>query len=636
MEDAKVNYDMTVRNASGSIIQFLYGEDGMNASKIESHPLIYIDKDFNKLKTEYLLAKYDNLKYFLDDDTLKAFESTKDWDIKMEDHFNQILKDREYLIEKVFDNKKETSLLYPVSFMRVINNAKALFKDKGMSDLNPMFVLDTINTLADELYVSKTNRGNMFMQMLMRMYLSPKKVAMEYKFSRSTFEYVIQQVKMKFYDAIAHPSEMVGVIAAQSIGEPSTQMTLNTFHLSGVSSASRAVRGIPRVKELLSVTRNIKAPSMTIKLREPYKSDKMKAKEVLYTIQTTYFADIVKATKIYYDPDDFNTTIEDDKFFLKTYKEFIKELKIDVENLSPWLLRLEFVKDKMLEYEITMIDVYNALQDFYEDSISVMYSDDNADKLVFRIKISESENKDDIITDLKALEKNILENLVVKGIRKVSKVIMNKSEGLRYNKDTMGFEKSSEWVLETSGTNLIEILAHKCVDAARTVSNDINEIYETFGIEAARQHLYNEIHDVIHHADLYVNYRHLALLVDTMTNKGYLLSIDRHGINRVDIGPLAKSSFEETNDMIIKAGVFAELDKINGVSGNIMVGACPPCGTGDTDILIDEDKLPSLYVREKEPEVIPDDMCQNISVDYSLPSTSKPTKARKKQTLKIK
>jgi DNA-directed RNA polymerase II subunit RPB1 len=220
MEDAKVNYDMTVRNASGSIVQFLYGEDGMNASKIESQPLIYIDKDFNKLKNEYLLAKYDSLKHYLDDETLKTFESTKDWDKKMEDHFHQIIKDRQYLIEKVFDNKKETSLLYPVSFMRVINNAKAIFKDKGLSDLNPMFVLETINTLADELYVSKTNKGNMFMQMLLRMYLNPKKVAMEYKFSRTTFEYVIQQIKLKFYDAIAHPSEMVGVIAAQSIGEP--------------------------------------------------------------------------------------------------------------------------------------------------------------------------------------------------------------------------------------------------------------------------------------------------------------------------------------------------------------------------------------------------------------------------------
>jgi DNA-directed RNA polymerase II subunit RPB1 len=220
MEDCKINYDLTVRNASGSIVQFLYGEDGMDASKIENQPLIYIDKDFNKLKNEYLLTKEDDLTHFLNADTLREFTNTKDWETKMRHHFDQVMQDREFLIKKVFDNKKETSLLYPISFMRIINNAKAIFKDKGFSDLNPMKVLETIDSLADELYISKGNKGNKLLQMLLRCYLSPKKVVFEYKFNLTTFDYIIQQIKLKFYDAIAHPSEMVGVIAAQSIGEP--------------------------------------------------------------------------------------------------------------------------------------------------------------------------------------------------------------------------------------------------------------------------------------------------------------------------------------------------------------------------------------------------------------------------------
>jgi len=933
MEDCKINYDFTVRNASGSIIQFLYGEDGMDAAKIENQPLIYIEKDFDKLKEEYLLTKHDKLDYFMNPATIKEFNKTKDWEVQFQTHFDTILRDREYIITKIFENKKETSLLYPISLMRLINNSKAIFKDKGLSDLNPMDVLNTINSLSDELYISKNNPGNMILKMLLRCYLSPKKIIFDYKFSKSTFDYIIQQVKMKFYDAIAHPSEMVGVIAAQSIGEPATQLTLNsvewntpmlfnidnkleklsigefiddyinnipnpkedleyhpnntiyatvknmnikvlssnkygqitwekveavtkhppinkdgtntllkvitrsgreviatkaksflkrvnnqiiqvngdeikigdhlpiskilpidenmilntydnrildkefgfhiglqcksnnidlpswvyqaniefikgvlesikdeqlmlradksttsdyiipniitkefgeisvhrnkipdyitkskyaedksifenilkedimydevidiqeynseytyvydltventrnfnifnglcmadTFHLSGVSSASKAVRGVPRIKELLSVTRNIKTPALTIYLKEPYNKDKMKAKEILNTIQTTYFADIVKSTKIYYDPDDFNTTIEDDKEFLETYKEFIDQEMIEVNNLSPWLLRLEFNKDKMLEYDINMMEVYNAIQDFYEDNVSVMFSDDNANKLIFRIKIHESDDKhDDIITDLKALEKNILENLIVKGIKNMSRVVMNKNEFFEYNPDTLTFEKTGEWILETRGTNLIDILAHQNVDAAKTISNDINEIYETLGIEAARQALFNELADVIKFADLYVNYRHLSLLADTMTNKGYMLSIDRHGINRVDIGPLAKSSFEETNDMIIKAGIFSELDKINGVSANIMLGQVPPCGTGDTDILIDEEKLMAIFMAAAQqstsslPEVQdPDEVCQNIAVEYSIPSTSKTRKTKQKQSLKI-
>jgi DNA-directed RNA polymerase II subunit RPB1 len=146
---------------------------------------------------------------------------------------------------------------------------------------------------------------------------------------------------------------------------------------------------------------------------------------------------------------------------------------------------------------------------------------------------------------------------------------------------------------------MLDVLGMKEVDPTKTFSNDINEIYELFGVEAARQALYNELNSVISDAGLYVNYRHIALLVDTMTTKGYMLSIDRHGINRTDIGPFAKCSFEETTDMLIKAGIFAEVDRINGVSANIMLGQIAPAGTGDTDIIIDEWKLQEASAQQK-------------------------------------
>ena len=126
-----------------------------------------------------------------------------------------------------------------------------------------------------------------------------------------------------------------------------------------------------------------------------------------------------------------------------------------------------------------------------------------------------------------------------------------------------------------------------------------------------------------------VNYRHISLLVDTMTNKGALLSIDRHGINRSDIGPFAKCSFEETSDMLIKAGLFGEYDKINGVSANIMLGQIPPCGTGDTVILIDEEKL--MNVEEIDQDMYSDidgGMCneENLSFNFNIPSSNLETK----------
>jgi DNA-directed RNA polymerase beta' subunit len=412
----------------------------------------------------------------------------------------------------------------------------------------------------------------------------------------------------------------------------------DTFHLSGVSSASKAVRGVPRIKELLSVTKNIKAPAVTVYLDETIRRSKNEAKKVLNSIQTTFFKDIVKSSKIYFDPDDFNTTIEDDRMFLATYKEFIKADLMEESTLTPWLLRMEFDKEKMKEYEITMMDVSNVIYDFYRDTVNCMFSDDSSNNIVMRIKLPDSSNHEDIITELKALEKNIMENIIINGVRKINKVVMNNKEYKIYNEETRTFEPTNEWILETNGTNLLEVLGHKYVDPTRTISNDVNEIYEILGIEATRQALYNEISDIIADGDLYVNYRHISLLVDTMTNKGYLLSIDRHGINRVDIGPLAKCSFEEVTDMLVKAGIFAEVDKISGVSANIMLGQIPPYGTGDTEILIDENKLLDLatiaeedddeleedtdpYLTTMDPAMI-HDVCdiENIGFNISIPS----------------
>ena len=148
-----------------------------------------------------------------------------------------------------------------------------------------------------------------------------------------------------------------------------------------------------------------------------------------------------------------------------------------------------------------------------------------------------------------------------------------------------------QWLIYTDGSVLLDLLNHEQVDFTKTISNDIQEIYDILGVEAARCAIINELTEVIEDAGSYVNSRHIALLADIMTTRGGLMSIDRHGINRSERGPLAKCSFEETTDQLFKASIFGELDKLNGVSSNIMMGQIPKCGTGESDILIDETKL---------------------------------------------
>lgn len=356
---------------------------------------------------------------------------------------------------------------------------------------------------------------------------------------------------------------------------------------------------------------------MNIFIKPQYNQNKEEVMKIKNKIETTYFKDVVKYSRIYYDPDDFKTTIEDDQHLIDLYKEYQIEERCNTTD-TPWLLRLEMDERKMRDLDLTMIDVHHALDAHFnqkEERISCMFSDDNATNLVFRIRINQADIKNpDMLTELKALESTLMESIILKGIEKVNKVEMLKKDELMYNELTKTFEKQSQWYMDTDGTNLIEMLSNPFVDATRTVSNDVNEIYEIFGVEAARQCLLNEINDVINdkNSDPVVNFRHLSMLVDTMTSRGTLMSIDRHGINKGDIGPLAKCSFEEVNNVLIKAGVFTEVDKVNGVSANIILGQVAPCGTGDTQILIDEAKLQEGY-EEYEEEV---DAVDTSMVDY--------------------
>ena len=617
MEDCKVAHDMTVRNANGQIIQFLYGEDGIDAIKLESQPLYYVDKTLERIEADYLISVKDDLSYILTPDTMKAFMGTPDWQQRCFAHYTTLLQDRDYIIKQMFGGEIEGSVMAPVGFVRILTNANAVYKkfkcDGIMSDLNPLYVLDAIDKFCENVAVSPVVKGTFLFEKLVRMYLSPKQMLVTYGFNKATFDHVFHIIKARFYDSLVHPAEMVGVVAAQSIGEPLSQMTLDSFHVSGTALASRATRGVPRVEELTRATKNLKASTMTIYLANEYRYDKKKGMEIMNRIEITTFKDVLKATRVYFEPGDMRSTIADDAKVQDLYNRFSiidnGEGHSDTATThhSPWLLRMELDRDKMAERDITMIDLSYALNVHFRERISCMYTDDNAGDLIFRIRLtnteSSSSNDRDALTEIKALESTVLENVIVQGVDKVKRVaIRERKDVVKYDDNTGSFVNAPEWILDTDGTNLVAVLGLPWVDACRTISNDVNEINQVFGIEAARQCLYDELNEVLKDGAK-INFRHLSLLVDTMTTRGSIMSIDRHGINKGDIGPLAKCSFEEVNVTLVKAGVFAESDKVNGVAANIMLGQIAPCGTGDVDVVMDEAAMMLMDANDASPLV---------------------------------
>lgn len=384
--------------------------------------------------------------------------------------------------------------------------------------------------------------------------------------------------------------------------------TLNTFHFAGVASKSNVTRGVPRIEEILSLSENPKNPSCTIFLPKNIYTNQNEAKKILHEIEHTKLRDIVKGISICFDPDDSTTNIEEDKETLKQYYEFANMIEecngikqVDEKQKSKWIIRLEMNDMEMLEKNITMEDVNFAIKNVYQTHVNCIYSDFNSDKLIFRIRINSiiqnkkkitvaSLDQSDEIYLLKNFQEQLLDNVILRGIKNISNVLIRKIVDYLEPTDN-GYEKKDIWVLDTTGTNLLEILALDNIDVNNTVTNDIQEIYRVLGEEAARQSIFNELSEVIEFDSTYINYHHLSVLCDRMTCNDKLTSIFRHGINSDNIGPIAKASFEETPEMFLKAAKHAELDNMKGVSANVMCGQEGYFGTSSFQVMLDINKM---------------------------------------------
>jgi len=629
MEDLKVNFDLSVRNANGRIVQFMYGEDGYNYTKIESQYLDLLDLDFKKLMELHKFSNKEKWEEFIEPEVIESMKKVPHYKKILNDYYEEHIHNKKHmLLTDIFKSNTGSMINYPIHLSRLINHTLNLFniEEDDVSDISPLTIITRLGELEKVLKRNSMDEMNMLFKCLIYSYLSPKVLIKKYKINSVAFDHLINMIQLKYKKAFISSSEMVGAIAAQSIGEPATQMTLNTFHLAGVGKPG-VTRGVPRLKELLHISKNIKSPSITIYVNKPEAYSISKTQEIANKFELTTLGDLVSSTSIYYDPNDEETNIQQDNTFMEIYKKFneIDPINRDCKKLK-WVLRFEFNRKELMNKNITMNDIHFAIISDRKDSndISCFYSDDNAGKIIFRIRLNESgsENDDKDIQCLKNYEKSLL-NIVVKGIDKINKVIPRKDlDNIEFYEGN--YKSKEQWIIDTDGTNLSDILAFDEVDTVNTFSNDITEVYNIFGIDGAKQLLINEINEVLDSSGNYVNYRHVSLLCDFMTNKGYLVSIDRFGINRdTELGPLAKCSFEETTEQIFKASIFGEKDTLNGVSANIMLGQLIPSGTGDTSILLDEMKLLNVKREEKsiKEEYIDEEetYCkENIGIDFDI------------------
>ena len=618
LEDLMVHYDMTVRNNKNKIIQYSYGDDNFDPVRVESQQVPFVNMTIEEIYGHYQMPNdYSKDSLYGTLYTKQAYSKFKrqkpELDKKCKYYIDFVLKARDDVIAKIFNRVYKPSVNVPVSFTHIINNIAGNQEENVIIDITPLEVFELIEANFEKLNLLNYCKPNELFKVLYYYYLSPKELLMHKRLTRKSVDILITIINNAYKKALVAPGEMVGMIAAQSIGEPTTQLTLNTFHFAGVGSKSNVTRGVPRIEEILSLSDNPKSLSCTIYLNKLDCYDQNKAKEYISKIENTKLRSLVESIEICFDPDDLNTLISEDADLMKEYNEFEKLLDDcnttydSSKDKSKWIIRMYMNKIEMLDKNISMDDLHFALMNSY-NNLTCMYTDYNSEKLIFRIRINknlqllkkkknknvlESLDQSDEIYLLRNLQEELLDNLILRGVKNIDKVMLRKITDNFEEIDTK-YIKKDLWVLDTLGTNLLDILALDFVDKTRTTSNHIIEIYDTFGIEAARQSIFDEFSEVIEFDSTYINYHHLIMLADRMTCNDKMVSIFRHGINNDDIGAIAKASFEETPEMFLKAAKHGELDNMKGVSANIMCGQQGYYGTNCFKVLVDNDFLTSI------------------------------------------
>ena len=434
LEHLKVEYDLTVRDPHGHIIQFLYGEDGVDPAKSDHGRPINLDR---LVETEELLHKS---KGKLDDETIQRL--LKKYQSGLNDRLSQELKDKLVSSHLTEDGAKET--------------------------------LEKVDEAQD--------------------------------YSR------------------VEPGEASGIVAAQSIGEPGTQMTLRTFHFAGVRERDVTL-GLPRLMELVDARKIPATPSMDIYLTKEYAASNEKAVKVAKEILFSKVGNVVSFSEV--DP--------------------TEGIKL---HLSP-----EMMADRDTNPEELRTVIETGKRNVQPD---------RKDKNVIHVSM---ENAD--LSALFTLRNKIL-NMKLKGIPGITRVTVVK--------------EGEEWFIQTAGSNLGKVVMVQGVDPTRVYTNNVHEVAQVLGIEAARATLVREVMSTLDEQGLEVDIRHIFLVADLMTSKGYIQQIGRHGIAGAKSSVLARAAFEITVPTLAEAAVKGEIEDLKGVTENVIVGLPIPVGTGMIDL----------------------------------------------------
>lgn len=392
--------------------------------------------------------------------------------------------------------------------------------------------------------------------------------------------------------------------------------TLNTKHFAGVAKGGSANMGVSRILELVHFSKNIKTPQMHIYFNEPYATDRNALNKVVSYFKHLSIRHLISSAEVYYDAGTNDTNGKKLKGDNVTTPFFVNNQKAEISSL-PFVFRIKMDMEKMIDKETTLLDIktkfisywyknYTNLKNLKRSDKDVIgrisrcaiLSNNITDKeQIIHIRFSMSSFNYNIITDFL---KMVFDDITLKGIENIKGIDITQELVVKFDKETGGIKTDKEYLVYTAGINIKNMRLMKGIDHVRTKCNDIANILKHYGIEAARQILIHELTSTYSNGGSNINQNHLSVLVDQMCHLGEIISIDRHGLGKIDMDPIARASFEKTMDHFVNAALFNEKDLMKSISSQIAVGRVISGGTGVFDLLLDTKKLENSEYTEDE------------------------------------
>jgi len=511
-----------------------------------------------------------------------------------------------FRITQDYSNKKEHIELKPQDIEDAIEKFLSDYDNRLITPLKP-----------EDKYMKQDDRNLKFLlEVALNEYLAPVKCIFEYGLNKKEFDKMMHEIKMSFTKAIIEPGEMVGIIAAQSVGEPTSQMTLNTKHFAGVAKGGSANMGVSRIQELLHFSKNIKTPQMVIYFKDQWANDRSALNKVVSYFKHLSIRQLVSSAEVFYDVGTNDALSKKIKADNVSSPFFVNNQKAEISSL-PFVFRIKFDIEKLLDKETTLLDIktkfishwyknYTNLKNLKKNEKEVVsrisrcaiLSNTATDKeQIIHIRFSMSSFNYNIITEFLRM---VFDDITLKGIENIAGLDVSQERVIKFDKNTGEVKAEKEYVVFISGINFEKMRMMKGIDFTRTKCNDIATTLRLYGIEATRQILLHELSETYNAGGSNINQNHLSLLIDQMCHLGEITSIDRHGLSKIDMDPIARASFEKTMDHFVNAALFNEKDQMKSVSTRIAVGRVIPGGTGAFDLLLDTKKLENSEYTENE------------------------------------